>query len=167
MDEREKLQMNTETPAGGESGFTLESILAEYKGSAFIDGQKRTPKEELDAKASRIIRELSGAAAPDAEAQEPREKSVPEQEAADNVPQRRRAPVVQIRNAYEIQRDVPGAKDGAGASPKREADVRIQAFSDMSEVEQEFFWYREIRPAQCCRRKCGRGRDGHPQRGKA
>ncbi len=40
--------------------FTLESILAEYKGSAFIDGDKKTPREELTEKADRIIFEATG-----------------------------------------------------------------------------------------------------------
>lgn len=41
----------------GEEGFSLESILAEYKGSAFMDGDKRTPSEELQRKTDDIIRE--------------------------------------------------------------------------------------------------------------
>ena len=40
--------------------FSLESILAEYKGSAFIDGDKKTPPEVLDAQAEKIIMEASG-----------------------------------------------------------------------------------------------------------
>ncbi|MBQ3405349.1 MAG: hypothetical protein IJG63_08055 [Oscillospiraceae bacterium] len=41
-----------------ESEFTLESILAEYKGSAFMTGDKKTPREELDKQAERIIQEV-------------------------------------------------------------------------------------------------------------
>ncbi|MCL2366135.1 MAG: hypothetical protein FWC75_03710 [Oscillospiraceae bacterium] len=37
--------------------FSLESILAEYKGSAFINGEKKTPKELLNEKAERILME--------------------------------------------------------------------------------------------------------------
>ena len=44
----------------GAGEFTLESILAEYKGSAFIDGDKKTPQEELDSQADKIIREVTG-----------------------------------------------------------------------------------------------------------
>ncbi len=40
--------------------FTLESILAEYKGSAYIDGDKKTPKELLEKQAERIIMEVTG-----------------------------------------------------------------------------------------------------------
>ena len=40
--------------------FTLESILAEYKGSAYIDGDKKTPPEILSEKADRIIMEANG-----------------------------------------------------------------------------------------------------------
>jgi hypothetical protein len=44
----------------GAGEFTLESILAEYKGSAFIDGDKRTPQEDLDMQADKIIKEVTG-----------------------------------------------------------------------------------------------------------
>ena len=40
--------------------ITLESILAEYKGAAFIDGQKRTPKETLDQMTQQILDETLG-----------------------------------------------------------------------------------------------------------
>lgn len=42
------------------SEFTLESILAEYKGSAYIDGDKKTPSHILNEQAERIILEVSG-----------------------------------------------------------------------------------------------------------
>ncbi len=47
----------------GEEGFSLESILAEYKGSAFMDGDRRTPAEELQRKTDEILREAMGGAA--------------------------------------------------------------------------------------------------------
>ncbi|MDR0839360.1 MAG: hypothetical protein LBN99_06925, partial [Oscillospiraceae bacterium] len=37
--------------------FTLESILAEYKGISYIDGDKKTPKDVLDETARRIVQE--------------------------------------------------------------------------------------------------------------
>ena len=40
--------------------FSLESILAEYKGSAFIDGDKRTPSHVLNEKTDKIIMEVTG-----------------------------------------------------------------------------------------------------------
>ena len=40
--------------------FSLESIMAEYKGSAYISGEKKTPSELLDQQADRIIREVLG-----------------------------------------------------------------------------------------------------------
>ncbi|MCL2409706.1 MAG: hypothetical protein FWC96_08890 [Oscillospiraceae bacterium] len=40
--------------------FTLESILAEFKSAAYIDGDKKTPPEILDKKAERIIMEEVG-----------------------------------------------------------------------------------------------------------
>ncbi len=41
--------------------FSLESILAEFKGSAFMDGDKPTPSEELQRKTEAIINEALGA----------------------------------------------------------------------------------------------------------
>ena len=37
--------------------FTLESILAEYKGTAFISGDKKTPKDVLNNRAKKIVEE--------------------------------------------------------------------------------------------------------------
>ena len=66
---------------GAEEGFSLESILAEYKGNAFLDGDKKTPAEELQRKTDDILREVLGEKAPAASAvprpEEP-EKSDPE-----------------------------------------------------------------------------------------
>jgi len=39
--------------------FSLESILAEIKGTAFIDGDKKTPPDILEDKADRILREAA------------------------------------------------------------------------------------------------------------
>ncbi|MCL2248820.1 MAG: hypothetical protein FWC13_06085 [Oscillospiraceae bacterium] len=39
--------------------FSLQSILAEVKGSAFINSEKRTPPDELEEKANRILREAA------------------------------------------------------------------------------------------------------------
>ena len=44
---------------------SLESILAEYKGSAYINGDKKTPKELLNEQADKIIKEALGEAEPD------------------------------------------------------------------------------------------------------
>lgn len=52
----ENMNINT-----GETGdFSLESILAEYKGSAYIDGDKKTPSDVLDKKAQKIVMEVTG-----------------------------------------------------------------------------------------------------------
>ena len=40
--------------------ITLESIMAEYKGTAYINGDKKTPPELLNEQADRIIREVLG-----------------------------------------------------------------------------------------------------------
>jgi len=44
------------------SDFSLESILAEYKGSAFINGDKKTPPEILNEQTEKILREVVGSA---------------------------------------------------------------------------------------------------------
>jgi len=49
---------------GEDNDFTLESILAEYKSSAYIDGDKKTPTDVLNEQAERIIMEESGRAEP-------------------------------------------------------------------------------------------------------
>ncbi len=43
---------------GDGSGITLESILAEYKSSAYMDGDKRTPSDELQRKTDDILRDV-------------------------------------------------------------------------------------------------------------
>ena len=40
--------------------FSLEAILAEYKGQAFIDGDKKTPSDILDKKTESIVKEVTG-----------------------------------------------------------------------------------------------------------
>jgi hypothetical protein len=55
--------------AGGE--LTLESILAEYKGTAYIDGDKRTPPAVLQEKTNKIVSEVIGAPASTAGTQAP------------------------------------------------------------------------------------------------
>ncbi len=41
-----------------DEGYTLESILAEFKGSAYVAGDKRTPPEVLSQRTDSILREL-------------------------------------------------------------------------------------------------------------
>ncbi|MDR1217794.1 MAG: hypothetical protein LBJ99_04305 [Oscillospiraceae bacterium] len=48
-------------------GITLESILAEYKGEAYIDGDRKTPSGILNEKADKIVMEASGRIASQAE----------------------------------------------------------------------------------------------------
>lgn len=43
--------------------YSLESILAEYKRSAFIDGERKTPPDKLDKQVEDIINEVTGRAA--------------------------------------------------------------------------------------------------------
>ncbi|MDR2615410.1 MAG: hypothetical protein LBC28_02410 [Oscillospiraceae bacterium] len=78
-------------PIGGEKEeeFTLESILAEYKGSSYIEGDKRTPKDVLDEKARRIVlEETGGAATPDdAPERENAPESAPAEPLYDDAPE--------------------------------------------------------------------------------
>ena len=50
---------------GGEN-FSLEEILAEFKGISYIEGDKKTPKDVLDEKARRIVHEEMGTVPPEA-----------------------------------------------------------------------------------------------------
>ncbi len=43
-----------------DENYSLESILAEYKGSAYISGDKKTPSDELEQKTEQIIKEVTG-----------------------------------------------------------------------------------------------------------
>jgi len=52
-------EFNIESGSGKSGDFTFESILAEVKGSAFINGDKRTPPDILQEKADRILREAA------------------------------------------------------------------------------------------------------------
>ena len=45
--------------------YSLESILAEYKGSAFISGSSRLSKEELEKQARAIIEEYTNVSSPE------------------------------------------------------------------------------------------------------
>ncbi len=75
--------LDRELSAGydGEDGFSLESILAEYKGSAFMDGDKRTPSDELQRRTDEILREVRGGA-PAGRTPEPEPGPAPEPEPA-------------------------------------------------------------------------------------
>ena len=58
--DKEKINQNMDdTESGMDETFSLESILAEYKGTAYIDGDKRTPSDILDAKTEQIVQEVA------------------------------------------------------------------------------------------------------------
>jgi len=57
-------EYNSFGKADEDDGFSFESILAEVKGSAFINGDKKTPPDVLQEKADRILREAAQIAAP-------------------------------------------------------------------------------------------------------
>ncbi|MBR7081867.1 MAG: hypothetical protein IKI49_04085 [Oscillospiraceae bacterium] len=54
--------------ASPEEEFSLESILAEFKGDAYIAGDKKTPEDILNAATERIVREANGEIFDDEEA---------------------------------------------------------------------------------------------------
>jgi len=53
-------EFNFSNESNDENEFSFGSILAEVKGSAFIEGDKRTPSDILQEKADRILREAAG-----------------------------------------------------------------------------------------------------------
>ena len=65
-----------------DESFTLEAILSEYKGSAFIAGERKTPPSELDEKVNEILRSVTGKAKSEASesAEEPKPEPEPEEE---------------------------------------------------------------------------------------
>lgn len=75
---------------GEEDSFSLESILAEYKGSAFMDGDRPTPSDELQRKTDDILREVlsrKGASAPKAGTAAPRPVRERVEDAGERQPQ--------------------------------------------------------------------------------
>ena len=58
MDKRnDDLELDTQLEGdySTDESFTLEAILSEYKGSAFIAGERKTPPSELDEKVNEIL----------------------------------------------------------------------------------------------------------------
>lgn len=52
---------NEQDASSGNSNISLESILAEYKGTAYIAGDKKTPSTILQEKTDKIVLEVAGA----------------------------------------------------------------------------------------------------------
>ncbi len=123
-----------------EEGFSLESILAEYKGSAFMDGDKRTPAEELQRKTDDIIREALRDTARQEE--EPAEKpEEPDIAAFFNSPELKKL-------AAEREPDMPEPEEPEKAEERprrslfRRKKDRREARPDPEEAEER----RELRP---------------------
>ena len=106
-----------ESYSSGED-YSLESILSEYKGSAFIQGEKKTPSDELDRKVSDILKgigvnapkskidevvseeiKLEKAEAKPAKRPEPEKKPEPEPEAPVKEPEPAKKRVIDIAPA--------------------------------------------------------------------
>jgi len=58
-EENMNLDLSVDPGDAVDESFSLESILAEYKGSAFISGDKKTPDDVLNAQAEQILRDAS------------------------------------------------------------------------------------------------------------
>ncbi|MDR0904825.1 MAG: hypothetical protein LBN00_01395 [Oscillospiraceae bacterium] len=58
--------MERDNEVGIGEQYSLEEILAEYKGNSYIDGDKKTPKDVLDEKTRRIVHEELGTEPPEA-----------------------------------------------------------------------------------------------------
>ena len=85
MDKRnDDLELDTQLEGdySTDESFTLEAILSEYKGSAFIAGERKTPPSELDEKVNEILRSVTGKAKSEASesAEEPKPEPAPEEE---------------------------------------------------------------------------------------
>lgn len=107
MNEEEKNTVPETTPKSDDvdmtdDEFSLESILAEFKGSAYIDGDKRTPREILEERTRSILNEANSGGLEDNElymgeekeedfftdirGDEPQQETSSENETADDVP---------------------------------------------------------------------------------
>ncbi|MBQ4426705.1 MAG: hypothetical protein II881_03000 [Oscillospiraceae bacterium] len=85
MDKRnDDLELDTQLEGdySTDESFTLEAILSEYKGSAFIAGERKTPPSELDEKVNEILRSVTGKAKSETSesAEEPKPEPAPEEE---------------------------------------------------------------------------------------
>lgn len=122
-------------PSGEKDGFSLESILAEYKGSAFIDGDKKTPPDVLNAEAEHIIMEAMGRLPAGGE-------DLPEPEPAEPEPDPRPAPeAFPAEPGAAAIKPAPPTEKGAGAKPFHTPDLEKEELAalGLSDDDIRFF----------------------------
>lgn len=118
--------------------YSLESILAEYKGNAFIQGSSRMSKDELEKQAKAIIdeytREISGDKSAAAEAK-------PDEPAAETVEKKpRRGEIVKKKNSEPKERKAKrGIEKGI-----RDVEKKLQRVSEVEEKQAAMFSHREL-----------------------
>jgi len=126
--------------------YSLESILAEYKGSAFISGSSRLSKEELEKQARAIIEEYTNVSSPEntpaevgdiISSPDPEEKIMP-------VPAKkvkpRRGEIVKKEPEPQAERK---AKHGIGKGI-REVEEKLQRVSEVEVKQAAMFSNREL-----------------------
>ncbi len=122
--------------------YSLESILAEYKGSAFIKGESKTAKHELEKQAEKIIAEALGTAPDSSNAQIDEFGDInetPDEDVKTYHP--RSGDVVKNHNIPE-----PNAKKKKRGIEKgiREVEERIARVSKIEEQQEKMFSDREL-----------------------
>ncbi len=110
---------------------TLESILAEFKGSAYIDGDKKTPKSVLQEKTNRIIQEAAGGQYKDRETTEEPDAPYPplrkagegRPETTEKIPELRLDKPDQPKPGGDMRR-LPGTDGDTRRLPKVDSDTK-------------------------------------------
>jgi len=123
--------------------YSLESILAEIKGSAFINGDKKTPSDILEAEAERIIREASVMLQPAEQAAQAHN----DLSAVQVTPDAQITHPTQVAPAAQVMPDVQVAPSLADEMPDAEMAAPMQVpfdtFDDTAEIsfdsDDEFF----------------------------
>ena len=160
-------EKKTDMDTSGDYDYSLESILAEYKGSAFIRGQSRMAKDELEREAARIIEEYTGIkqAAPESSSAAEKKsdglseaEKQAEQNAADSA-KGAKAEKQQIKDEKKPHRgdvvkksrpSAESAESGERAAKRgigrglREVEEKLQRVSEVEERQAKRFSYREL-----------------------
>ncbi len=121
--------------------YSLESILAEYKGSAFIKGESKTAKHELEKQAEKIIAEALGTASPSDPAEAGLFDNVDDEPDDTKTYTPRSGEVIKNRSIPE-----PGRKKKKRGLQKgiREVEERLARVSKIEEQQTKMFSDREL-----------------------
>ncbi|MBR6521074.1 MAG: hypothetical protein IKT47_00225 [Oscillospiraceae bacterium] len=126
--------------------YSLESILAEYKGSAFIAGESRLSKDELEKQARAIIEEYTHVSAPETALSEiPGE--VPEQVAAERTEAAPKKKVKPRRGEIVKKEPLPPKERKAKSGIEkgiREVEEKLQRVSEVEVKQSAMFSHREL-----------------------